>query len=276
MQYTLRDTETGSSVVVCPDRGGSVISFKVHDRDVLWLDNGIFEDPTQNVQGGIPVLFPICSVLPENSYNIDSTMYHLPLHGFARSLPWRFVRSATTSKEASITLASNSNNLTKALYPFDYEYQLTYCLSEGVLLTKVEIWNQSNRRMPVHYGFHPFLNVSTKDDSLILSTNATEYYDLGDAQVHPFTGRMDLNEDHNGKLFHNVDSFSVIDPKDRCKISIWGSEEFRTYLLWSGDGKRYCIEPWTADINAMNTGENLIYIGEQLRHVAWFAIGVQN
>lgn len=273
--YTLRDTDTDSSVVVCPERGGSVISFKVHNREVLWLDSAIFEDPTQNVQGGIPVLFPICSVLSENGYHVDETTYHLPLHGYARSVAWRFVKSSTNDEEASITLVSCSNALTKALYPYDYEFQLTYCLRESVLLTKIEILNQSDRKMPVHYGFHPFLHVSTKDDSLILSTNATEYYDLGDDQTHPFTGKIDLREDHHAKLFFDVESFSVTDPQDQCKISVWGSKEFSTYVLWSGDGKRYCIEPWTAGIDALNTGLDLINIDENRRHSSWFAIGVQ-
>ena len=41
-----------------PERGAIVTALRVGDRDVLYLDRATLEDPTKNVRGGIPVLFP--------------------------------------------------------------------------------------------------------------------------------------------------------------------------------------------------------------------------
>ena len=69
-EYILEDTQSRARVVVCPERGGAVVSFSVNGREVLWLDRDVYEDPTQNVQGGIPILFPICSILPDDAYQV--------------------------------------------------------------------------------------------------------------------------------------------------------------------------------------------------------------
>lgn len=271
-EFILEDAQSGARAVVCPERGGSVISFSVNGREVLWLDRDVYEDPTQNVQGGIPVLFPICSILPNDAYQVNGEVYRLPLHGFTRCVAWKVV---SAEQDNQVTLAFKSSGLSKAMYPFDFEYRITYVLKGTSLTTKVEIENLSDKDMPVHYGFHPFLNLSVKDETLLLETDANQYYDLGDQAHHPFSAHMDLTNDHGGKIFADAHVFAVTDPEDGCRIAFSGSEEFSTYLLWSGDGKRYCIEPWTADINAMNTGENLIHVKPGEIQQSWYTIQVE-
>jgi D-hexose-6-phosphate mutarotase len=43
---------------VAPSRGALVSSLQVGHKQVLYLDRTTFEDPSKNVRGGIPVLFP--------------------------------------------------------------------------------------------------------------------------------------------------------------------------------------------------------------------------
>ncbi|MFM7450793.1 MAG: aldose epimerase, partial [Leptolyngbyaceae cyanobacterium] len=39
------------------------------------------------------------------------------------------------------------------------------------------------------------------------------------------------------------------------------SPEFSTLVFWTLKGKDfYCLEPWTAPRNALNTGENLLHL----------------
>lgn len=273
-EYILEDTQSRARVVVCPERGGAVVSFSVNGREVLWLDRDVYEDPTQNVQGGIPILFPICSILPDDAYQVKGQVYRLPLHGFTRSVAWK-TASQPAADAAEVTLVLRSSGLSKAMYPYDFEYQITYALKETTLTTKVAVKNLSDVDMPIQYGFHPFLNLSVKDETVLLETDGEQYCDLGDQAFHSFRAHMDLTDDHNGKLFFNTHTFAVTDPEDGCRISFAGSGEFSTYLLWSGDGKRYCVEPWTAGINAMNTGENLIYVKPGEIHQSWYTIQVE-
>lgn len=273
-EYVLEDSQSRARAIVCPERGGAVVSFSVGGREVLWLDREVYEDPTQNVQGGIPILFPICSILPDDAYQVNGQVYRLPLHGFTRSVAWKeaFAPAADASE---VTLVLRSSGLSKAMYPYDFEYQITYALKGTSLTTRVSIKNLSDADMPIQYGFHPFLNLSVKDETVLLETDGTQYFDLGDQAFHPFRPHMDLTDDRSGKLFFDTHTFSVTDPADGCKIIFTGSAEFSTYLLWSGDGKRYCVEPWTAGINAMNTGEKLIYVKPGETHESWYTIQVE-
>lgn len=272
IQYTLVDTDGPSRAVVCPERGGMITALTIQNREILWMNKDSLNDPSAYVQGGIPVLFPICSILSDGAYEIEGKVYRLPIHGFSRDSAWRVVESAQDKNGATITLELLSNALRKSLYPFDFRYQLTYCLRKNTLTTHIAIQNFSTTDMPVHFGFHPYFQLSTKDQSLKWNILATQYFDLKDGQYHPYSGTLNLMEDHAGKLFTDMRRFAFEDPLDGCKIIMEGSEAFSTWLAWSGDGKQYCIEPWTAGINAMNTGENLIWIHPNDTYRAWYTI----
>ena len=54
----LSDTVEGSRVTVVPSRGALVTSLFARGREWLYLDEATLRDRTQNVRGGVPVLFP--------------------------------------------------------------------------------------------------------------------------------------------------------------------------------------------------------------------------
>jgi galactose mutarotase-like enzyme len=54
---------------------------------------------------------------------------------------------------------------------------------------------------------------------------------------------------------------------DRLRLTLTFSPEFSTLVFWTINGKDfYCLEPWTAGRNAINTGDRLIHLapGTQL------------
>jgi galactose mutarotase-like enzyme len=90
--YILNDTASQSSLTVYPDRGGIITSWKVSDRELMYLDVDRFnEDPSLSVRGGFPILFPICGNLPDNAYSVGDNQYSLKQHGLttqpAQSIP---------------------------------------------------------------------------------------------------------------------------------------------------------------------------------------------
>ena len=87
--YILSDEPTQSLVVVCPGRGGIVTEWRTQDQKIFYMDKERFADPALSVRGGIPLLFPICGNLPEDTYTLDGESYKLKQHGFARNLPWQ-------------------------------------------------------------------------------------------------------------------------------------------------------------------------------------------
>src|SRR5688572_28318673 len=93
--------------VIAPERGALVKSWIVNGRELLYLDDATFNDPTKNVRGGNPVLFPSPGKLEGDRYPRGE----MKQHGFARNLPWRVAGEDRLVLEA--------NDITRAQYPWD-------------------------------------------------------------------------------------------------------------------------------------------------------------
>ena len=85
--YTLFDKATQSSLVVVPERGGIIISWTVQGDEMFYLDKERLKDPSLSVRGGIPLLFPICGNLPDDTYSHQNQTYTLKQHGLAERPP---------------------------------------------------------------------------------------------------------------------------------------------------------------------------------------------
>ncbi|MGA7935883.1 MAG: aldose epimerase [Kovacikia sp.] len=259
--YLLSNQETGASLEIVPERGGIVTRWQVHDRDILYLDAERFADPTLSVRGGIPILFPICGNLPENTYLFNGQTYTLKQHGFARDLPWQ-VTDRVTQDCASLTLVLNANERTHAVYPFDFQLAFTYTLHNGMLATHQRYTNRSEVPMPFSVGFHPYFQVTDKTQ-LEFDIPASSFQDQRTKTVQPFNGTFDFGQDEIDAAFTGVTSQSatVRDKSQSLRLTLDYSHSFATLVFWTLKGKDfYCLEPWTAPRNALNTGDGLLYL----------------
>lgn len=256
--YTLTDQAAQSQLEVVPERGGIITSWNIQGQDLLYLDLERFVDERLSVRGGIPILFPICGNLPNNTYTHKGQKYSLKQHGFARDSVWQ-VSEQTTSNHASITLELNSNQQTRAVYPFDFQLAFTYQLKGNTLEIQQRYTNHSNEPMPFATGLHPYFATADKT-KLEYQIPASEYQDQISKEVHPFEGRFDLSQNEIDVAFRQLSgtSASVIDTSANLKLTIEHSNLYATLVFWTVKGKDYyCLEPWSAPRNALNTGEDL-------------------
>ncbi len=113
---TLSDTAADSSATIAPARGAIVTSFQVAGRELLYLDQTTFSDPSKNVRGGIPILFPTPGKLPNDTWQRDGQAGSLKQHGFARTRPWQ----VGSVSERVVTLQLQSDAETLAQYPWPF------------------------------------------------------------------------------------------------------------------------------------------------------------
>ncbi|MEQ8463678.1 aldose epimerase family protein [Coleofasciculus sp. E1-EBD-02] len=265
--YILTAQDSQSRLEVVPERGGLISHWSVQGQDILYFDAERFRDPTLSVRGGIPILFPICGNLPDNTYTHKGKQYQLKQHGFARDLPWQ-VTERVTDDLVSLTLVLNSNDQTRAVYPFDWQLTFTYQLQGNTLTIFQHYTNQSSEVMPFSTGLHPYFLTSDKTQ-LQFEIPAAEYRDQLTGQVSPFTGGFDWSEDEIDVAFRQVtdQSATVTDQQRRLKLTLSYDELYSTLVFWTVKGKDYyCLEPWSAPRNALNTGEDLTKLapGESL------------
>jgi galactose mutarotase-like enzyme len=256
--YILTDQNAQSRLEVVPERGGIITSWSLQSQDILYLDGDRFADPNLSVRGGIPILFPICGNLPDNTYTHNGKQYTLKQHGFARDLPWE-VTEQITNDLVSLTLVLNSNDQTRAVYPFDFQVAFTYELKGNTLEIRQRYTNHSTEPMPFSTGLHPYFFTSDKT-RLEFNIPASEYQNQITKEVHPFSGSFDLSQDEIDVAFRQVsaNSTSATDTGRGFKVTLSYSNLYSTLVFWTVKGKDYyCLEPWSAPRNSLNTGEYL-------------------
>ncbi|MCU0569531.1 MAG: aldose epimerase [Oculatellaceae cyanobacterium Prado106] len=259
--YILTDQLAQTRLEVVPERGGIITRWQVRGQDWLYLDTERYADPNLSVRGGVPILFPICGNLPDNTYEYEGKTYRLKQHGFARDRAWE-VCDRYTQEGVGIALSLTSDDETRAVYPFDFRVTFTYRLQGNSLLIHQQYTNHSAVPMPFSTGFHPYFPVSDKSQ-LQLEIPATEFQTKADPTPQPFTGQFDYNQDEIDVAFHPVSqtSASVIDAARKQKLTLSYDPTFTTLVFWTVKGKDfYCLEPWSAPRNAMNSGQDLTYL----------------
>ncbi|AKG21766.1 aldose epimerase family protein [Calothrix sp. 336/3] len=254
--YILGDRQTKISVV--PERGGIITRWQVQGQDIFYLDEERFTHPELSVRGGNPILFPICGNLPDNIYTYQGQEYTLKQHGFARDLPWE-VEEVQADNLTYLTLHLHSSEQTKAVYPFEFHLAFSYILSDDSLEIRQTFTNHSSQPMPFSVGFHPYLIVGDKNQ-LELTIPSAEYQDQKTKEYQPFSGNFDWERDEIDVAFKKLEgkSATVTDHSRRLKLTLEADDIFSTFVFWTLKGKDfYCIEPWSAPRNAINTGEKL-------------------
>ncbi|MDJ0615205.1 MAG: aldose epimerase [Calothrix sp. MO_192.B10] len=248
-----------SQLEVVPARGGIITSWQVQGQEILYLDKERFANPELSVRGGIPILFPICGNLPNNTYTHNEQQYTLKQHGFARDLPWDVTEQQVSPQQAWVTLSLKSNEQTRAVYPFEFQLNFTYHIQGNTLDIRQEYTNLSSTPMPFSAGFHPYFSVPDKSQ-LEFAIPSNQYQDQKSKEINSFSGNFDFQREEIDFAFGylNGKSTSVTDKARKLQLTLEWDDIFSTQVFWTLKGKDfYCVEPWTAPRNALNTGEHL-------------------
>lgn len=266
---TLTDGQTDSSVVIAPHRGAIVTSFCVKACELLYLDAATFDDPTKNVRGGIPVLFPSPGKLDGDRFRSNGREGAMKQHGFARTLPWTVAAEPTPS---TATLALESNEATLSQYPWRFRAELEFVLQATRLRITTRVQNTDDAPMPCGMGFHPYFQVLDKTQARI-DTDASLAFDNVTKKTQLFSG-FDLTEPEvDLHLLDHRRPSSTLHLGDGSSIDVRASPEFALWVVWTLAGKDFvCLEPWTSPANALNNGDRLLTVAPGQARELWMEI----
>jgi galactose mutarotase-like enzyme len=115
--------------------------------------------------------------------------------------------------------------------------------------------------MPFSIGLHPYFQIANKEQ-LQLDIPSRQYIDQLNGATQVFDGRFDYSQDEIDVAFTQLDrdwaSGSDRDRQIRIRLD-YDPEVYSTVVFWTVKGKDYyCLEPWSAPRNALNTGDRLI------------------
>ena len=263
----LRDGD--SSVTIVPGRGAIVTRFRVGDRDLLYLDESTLRDPTKNVRGGIPVLFPSPGRLSADHFERGGHSGSMKQHGFARDMAWQ----VRTRDAARATLVLESTDATRAMFPWAFRVTLGVALRGALLRLDVSVENTGDERMPFAFGIHPYFLVVDKAGARI-STRATRAFDNVTKTVVPFGGFDLTAKEVDLHLLDHGGSESALDWADGARLDLRASAEHTRWVVWTLAGRDFvCVEPWTAPADALNTGESLLWLEPGATRPLWIEMG---
>jgi galactose mutarotase-like enzyme len=114
-----------------------------------------------------PVLFPVVGALKNNTYFFQNRQYELPRHGFAREKAF----SIREQSRDGITFSLSNDEETMLQYPFQFELNIYYLLTENMLTVSYEVKNTGSEDMYFSIGGHPAFKVP-----LLSDTSYEDYY----------------------------------------------------------------------------------------------------
>jgi galactose mutarotase-like enzyme len=240
------------SCEVVPERGAIVTSLVVAGTPVLYLDRATLEDPTKNVRGGIPVLFPYAGKLVDEVFVPAGTK--MKQHGFGRNKPWA-VKEAR-SDFARLALVQDAE--TKAQYPYDYEAEYSVQLLPRGLEVELLVHNVGSRPLPISPGWHPYFRCPAAEKGRVTGDVAGLTPDkLGDDREFDFG----LEAPAKGRASFDVPKLG--------RVRLGFSPAMRHLQFWSQPGKDFiCLEPFFGPANTVNTERRLDVPPAQARDLA--------
>ena len=207
-----------------------------------------------------PVLFPVVGQLKDNIYQFKGTKFHLPRHGFARDK--NFLPAEVTGN--SVRLVLTDDEATLKVFPFHFDFQVQYHLTDDKLQMNMTVKNTGDDTMYCSYGAHPAFRVPLSENELFESYDLLFGSELSALERWPLKNNLISNQPemihlnnsalHLNRTLFASDAIVIKDPPFNS-VSIIHREkgkglkmqfgDWPYFGIWTASGGDFiCLEPW--------------------------------
>jgi galactose mutarotase-like enzyme len=247
----------GDLLRLVPERGGLLSGWRCNGRDLLYLDEERFADPSLSVRGGMPVLFPICGNLPADQLPLPQGSFTLKQHGFARDLPWELEELEVGD---GVRLGLSESPISLAMFPFPFRLQLELRPEPAALAITVLVHNSGSQPLPFAFGLHPYFAVSSLA-STVLQGLPEECFDHGSMAPAATAPLLELLERGVDLLVEPAGPVRLLDQQTGLALELQAEAPFDLAVVWSDPPRSMvCLEPWTAPRGALVSGERRLVL----------------
>lgn len=245
------------AIVEIKKAGAEIVSFKslVNDTEYVWGGD-------ESIWGShAPVLFPIVCAAVNNEIRVDGKTYEIGNHGFAKFSDFEVVEATNTTAVFKLTY----NEKTLAMYPYKFNFYITYTLNGNKLETKYKVENADNQEIYFQVGTHPAFNCPLDQDSQFddyyLEFDQEETLErffmnagnciisdksevlIENSKILPLTHELFYE---GALVFKKINSKKVtLKSKKSAKNVVVSYENLPTMGIWQKkDAPFVCIEPW--------------------------------
>lgn len=232
-------------------------------------------DANPNIWGSYaPNLFPIIGALKNDTYIIENQNYKLPKHGMVRNND-AVVLHEQTAESLTLKLVYSEESL--KLYPFKFEFYISYLLRENTIEVLHTVKNLDDKTMYFSVGGHPafkcpvFENENYEDYFLefehtenskthlinmengLISANTKPIFN--NSNKLPLTHQLFIED---ALIFKDLKSKKVrLKNKNGGEILSVRYSDFPYLGIWAKPtGDYVCIEPWLGIADHVDTNQD--------------------
>jgi glucose-6-phosphate 1-epimerase len=257
--------------------GGHVTRWQPHGAEpVLFLSRRAMYAAGKAIRGGVPLVFPWFGPHPTDPQR--------PMHGFARTRPWRLLTTAPGPGGATvIELALEDDEATRALWPS--AFSLRYRVAVGATLTlALEVVNTSTSPFTLETALHTYLAVGDVEAVSIHGLEAARYIDKTDGMARKRQGADALRlSDETDRIFVGTRERCVVDDpalRRRLVIDKAGSATTVVWNPWATKAASIAdLEPddWRrmVCVETANAADDALSLAPGARHVTSASLSVE-
>jgi galactose mutarotase-like enzyme len=278
-QDVIEITRGASRLLFAPQAGGRLLSWHLDGASVIhWPEVADWSRPAA-VRGGNPLLFPFLARHRVNGEigwwkDAGGVVRAMPLHGFARDLPFT-AQVSPQGDVVSMTLVDSE--ATRAGYPFGFRFEAAYRLvDEATLDVDLTTTNTGTSRLPYYAGHHFYFTLphAKRNESTLTLPHTLARHQLADGSItEPVEGlpRYTFDDPQIHDRFHCLDR----EPDAPVRIDIPalqraieidlrrpGSVPWYAVTSWTEkpESDFYCVEPWLGLPDAIHNGLGLRWV----------------
>jgi glucose-6-phosphate 1-epimerase len=250
-------------------QGAHLMSWQPKSQSVpvVWLSRDAKLAAGKSIRGGAPVCWPW--------FGAHSTEAGFPGHGFARTVPWCVIESATEPDGATrLTLRLVANDKTRVQWPHDCNVDLTVIASE-TLRMEMSTENTGSTDFVIGEALHTYFQIGDIGAVRVSGLEGCEYWDkVGGSSLRVQDGAISFPAETD-RVYINTAAECVIHDdqlKRRIHVAKSGSLSTVVWTPWAEkagkmgdmgqpDGWRemLCVE-------SANAIDNLVKVAAGTRH----------
>lgn len=261
-----------------------ILSVRVNDHGAELYSVKRIADGTEYIWQGLSPywngramnIFPNCGRFFEGKYTYRGKEYSLKCHGIARDADFTLMPESTPD---TLVFGLESNDATRAQYPFDFSLRISYHLVGERLECRNYVTNTGCEVLPFATGAHPGFNVPLTA-GLDFGDYRVDFGDIGKLYRVGINGNgfvegcstpyplkdgryIELDHhlfDHDAIFFENIpSSVRLVSDKDAHSVTLT-CPAARYLGLWhtnESDAPFICLEPWIGLPSPQDTIEDI-------------------
>lgn len=283
-----------STLRFAPSAGGRLLSWHMEGQPVIvWPDNANWAEPAR-VRGGNPLLFPFLGRHRVDGQigrwrDAQGVIRDLPMHGFARDLPFT---AQVDDDGHGLRMTLVDSNATRTGYPFAFRFEALYRLADAQTLdVSLSVTNTGSQPFPWYAGHHFYFALphDQRAQTTLDLPSAQRRHQLADGSIsapEPGEKQYRLDDPRIIDRFHVLEptppasSVRLVAPGLGRRVTIDlnrpGSLAWYAVTTWTEaeNSDFYCIEPWLGLPDAIHNGLGLRWLDAGHTETAVLRIGV--